>query len=81
MTLELNCEQANLMKTALLEYQRHLREQERLHCAGLSTTGIELCQKRLVLESLLTAVGGTAKYTCRIKSGSTTELLSGMAHG
>ena len=76
MTLELNNEQANLMKAALVEYQRSLRQQERMHCAGLSTTGIELCQKRLVLESLLTAVDGTARYTCRIRPGSTSEHLA-----
>ena len=53
MGLKLNGEQIELMRTALLEYQREIRDQERYHCAGLSNVGIELCRKRLVLESIL----------------------------
>ena len=56
MGLMLNGEQLQLMRTALLEYQRGVREQERYHCAGPSNVGIELCRRRLVLESILSEI-------------------------
>jgi hypothetical protein len=56
LTLELNDEQTELMRTALLEYQRSIRQQERYHCAGPSNVGIGLCQRRLVLDSILNEV-------------------------
>jgi hypothetical protein len=56
LTLNLNNEQMALMRTALLEYQRSIRQQERYHCSGPSAVGIGLCQRRLVLESILSEV-------------------------
>ena len=53
MGLRLNGEQLQLMRSALVEYQRGIRDQERYHCAGPSPVGIELCRRRLVLESIL----------------------------
>ncbi len=56
MVLNLTQEQAALMQTALQEYHHSLRQQEKYHCAGLSATGISLCQRRLVLDSILCQV-------------------------
>ena len=56
MGLRMNREQIELMRTALLEYQRGIRDQERYHCAGPSSVGIELCRRRLVLESILSEI-------------------------
>ena len=56
LTLNLNDEQMELMRTALLEYQRSIRQQERYHCSGPSAVGIGLCQRRLVLDSILNQV-------------------------
>lgn len=56
MGLTLNGEQVELMRTALLEYQREIRDQERYHCAGPSSLGIELCRRRLVLDSILSEI-------------------------
>lgn len=56
LTLTLNQEQTELMRSALLEYQRSIRQQERYHCSGPSAVGIELCQRRLVLDSILNEV-------------------------
>ena len=56
MGLRLNDEQIDLMRTALQEYQRGIRDQERYHCAGPSSVGIELCRRRLVLESILSEI-------------------------
>ena len=56
MGLTLNGEQLQMMRTALAEYQRGLRAQERYHCAGPSSVGIELCRRRLVLESILSEI-------------------------
>jgi hypothetical protein len=56
LTLNLNDEQTELMRIALLEYQRSIRQQERYHCSGPSAVGIGLCQRRLVLDSILSEV-------------------------
>ena len=53
MGLTLNGEQIEVMRTALIEYQRGIRDQERYHCAGPSNVGIELCRRRAVLETIL----------------------------
>jgi hypothetical protein len=65
LTLKLNDEQAELMRTALLEYQRSIRQQERYHCSGPSTVGIGLCQRRLVLETILNDVEAQETAACR----------------
>jgi hypothetical protein len=64
LTLKLNDEQAELMRTALLEYQRSIRQQERYHCSGPSSVGIGLCQRRLVLESILSDVEAQKLAAC-----------------
>ena len=56
MGLRLNGEQIELMRTALVEYQRGIRDQEKYHCSGPSSVGIELCRRRLVLESILSEI-------------------------
>ena len=53
LTLKVDDEQTALLRVALLEYQRSIRQQERYHCSGLSSMGISLCQRRLVLDSIL----------------------------
>jgi hypothetical protein len=65
LTLQLNNEQAELMRTALLEYQRSIRQQERYHCSGPSAVGIGLCQRRLVLDSILSEVEAQDEAHCR----------------
>jgi hypothetical protein len=76
LTLKLNNEQAELMRTALLEYQRSIRQQERYHCSGPSAVGIGLCQRRLVLDSILNEVEAQDEAHCRsakrIRSASST---------
>jgi hypothetical protein len=56
MGLTLNGEQIELMRSALIEYQRGMRDQERYHCAGPSSVGIELCRRRALLESILSEI-------------------------
>ena len=56
MGLTLNGEQIEMMRSALIEYQRGMRDQERYHCAGPSTVGIELCRRRAILESILSEI-------------------------
>ena len=56
MGLTLNGEQIEMMRNALIEYQRGMRDQERYHCAGPSSVGIELCRRRAVLESILSEI-------------------------
>ena len=58
MGLTLNGEQIELMRSALIEYQRGMHDQERYHCAGPSTVGIELCRRRALLESILSEIDG-----------------------
>jgi hypothetical protein len=64
LTLKLNDEQTELMRTALLEYQRSIRQQERYHCSGPSAVGIGLCQRRLVLDSILSDVEAQEVALC-----------------
>jgi hypothetical protein len=64
LTLKLNDEQTELMWTALLEYQRSIRQQERYHCSGPSAIGIGLCQRRLVLDSILNEVEAQKIANC-----------------
>lgn len=56
MVLRLTDEEMELMKTSLLDSVRSIRQEERVHCGGASCAGIELCQKRLLLEALLESV-------------------------
>jgi hypothetical protein len=65
LTLKLNDEQTELMRNALLEYQRSIRQQERYHCSGPSAVGIGLCRRRLVLDSILNDVEDQESALCR----------------
>jgi hypothetical protein len=53
MVLRLTNDEVALMRTALLDSVRSIREQERVRCGSASGAGIELCRKRLCLEALL----------------------------
>ena len=76
MVLRLTNEETNLMKTALLDSIRAIREEERRRCGGASCAGIELCQKRLRLEALLDAVDEQYRTaTSRAASGHRVETI------
>jgi hypothetical protein len=61
MTLQLTKDELDLMKSAIEEGIRVTRDRERGHCTGLSSSGIELCRRRLQLEALLASVDAASK--------------------
>ena len=56
MVLRLTNDEVDLMRNALLDLVRTLRSEESVHCGGASCAAIELCRKRLRLETLLEAL-------------------------
>ena len=75
MGFRLNGEQIELMRSALLEYQRGIRDQERYHCAGPSSVGIELCRRRLVLESILSEIDHQSHAAAAAVTGPKVEAI------
>ena len=53
MVLKLTQQEIDITRTALILYSRTLNEQSRPHCAGYSTTGIDLCVRRMNVEALV----------------------------
>jgi hypothetical protein len=53
MVLKFTGDELEIMRTALEEYCKSLRQQSRPHCAGRSNLGVELCVKRMNAELLL----------------------------
>ncbi len=46
-------EQLEIIRTALAEYVRLLRDQCRYSCSGYSEAGIDLCVRRMQVEDIL----------------------------
>ena len=72
MVLRLKNDELDLMRAALLESIRDVRDDERVHCGGPSASGIELCRKRLRLEALLEAID--EQRASLAKAGSVTRV-------
>jgi len=53
MRLSATPEEVEIIRTALSEYCRNLRERERAHRCGYSETTIEACVRRLRVEAVL----------------------------
>jgi hypothetical protein len=61
MVLRLTNDELDLMRTALVDNIRSIRNEERVQCGGASCAAIELCRKRLRLEALLESVDEHAR--------------------
>ena len=53
MLLKTTPDDLEIIRTALTEYTRSLREQSRPFATGYSSTGIDLCVRRLQVEDLM----------------------------